>query len=700
MVSRRIVVPVVSLVVSAVVVVLAMRPSEEPVASRARTDVSSPDAGDTCPPGFRTFTVTNQASQTVWLGQTAGAAPPPHTCTTDSDCGPNQACQNPTCATTGDCDSGNLCDTNTGQCMVAPGTGCVGGAPIITVPLSTMLCTGAKQVPTCNDCGPEGCDTTTGLCKCAQGGQAACPTGTTCADTVQECGTANGGTCYFQQVVPGEDTACVDTGSPCPTGQSCNVALGLCQYPRTDGGVPYDALELTPQETATLCMPSTLPPAFAQRLPEYAPCTEDSQCQSSRCLVGSGQVIPNPPTDCAASDAGACVCRPVVGWSGSFFGRLGCDEGGTNCRSADCGNVPGLPCALGKGGTNPFSSAEFTLQPNASDFYDVTVINGANVSIQMGPLADAGLAPAPIPSPYYCGTAGSRQVQGNVTVGMLEACSWRFAPDTTSGLPADFTTLLRAVALPVCSQSSDCASGATCVGNQCVPTLTACNATAPYCANGQVCSNPNAPDAGACGTCRTDSDCASDAGTQVCGTAFLPGVGDKTPLLQTCGQPIGWWSYEDLCAANPAYSYGPLDCTQQLTVQTGPTTSVTDSLSNLFQCANQFGQSCYNATAGDSPACCGCATYPGNDAGVFWPTTLQAGNNPGQQDAGECIDNNPVWAQNVQPWLAFLKRACPTAYTYAYDDATSTFTCMSPGTGADAGTPNAVGYSLVFGDVN
>jgi len=177
-------------------------------------------------------------------------------------------------------------------------------------------------------------------------------------------------------------------------------------------------------------------------------------------------------------------------------------------------------------------------------------------------------------------------------------------------------------------------------------------------------------------------------------------VGDKTPLLQTCGQPIGWWSYEDLCAANPAYSYGPLDCTQQLTVQTGPTTSVTDSLSNLFQCANQFGQSCYNATAGDSPACCGCATYPGNDAGVFWPTTLQAGNNPGQRDAGECIDNNPVWAQDVQPWLAFLKRACPTAYTYAYDDATSTFTCMSPGTGADAGTPNAVGYSLVFGDVN
>lgn len=699
MVSRRLIAPVVSLGLSALVVVLATANGCKAPGASVRPSVEATPPV-TCPPGFRPFTLTNQAGQTVWIGQTAGAAPPPFTCTTDDDCGPNQACANPGCTSSADCNSGNMCDTRTGQCMVAPGTQCNGTAQTVTVNLPMALCTGAKQVAACTGCSPENCDTATGLCMCTNGGQGVCPSGTTCSNTAQECSIANGGTCYFQQVVPGENQACGAASPTCPSGQACNEELGLCQYPRTDGGVPLDALELTAQETATLCMPSTVPPAFASRQAQLTPCTQNSQCQSNRCLLASGTDIANPPTQCP--EGGVCLCRPVVGWSGGIFGRLKCQPDGTHCQSADCGNGPGQPCPLGKGGTNPFTAAEFTLQPNASDFYDVTIINGANVSIQMGP-SDGGFAPASPPSPYTCGTAGSTSAQGSPAAGSLEACSWAFTPDTSAGLGADYTALLRAVALPTCQSNSDCGTGLSCINDLCQPALTACDPTlpSPYCSGNAVCSNLTNPAAGYCSTCLSDSDCSGgDAGTPTCGTAFLPGIGDKTPLVQTCGQSIGWWSYEDLCAALPGFSYGPLNCSQTMSVNTGSST-VQDTLSNLFQCAGQFSTSCYNAGSGNTPACCGCATFPGNDAGSFWPTTLEAGNNPGQQDAGQCLNNNPVWAQNVQPWLAFLKKACPTAYTYAYDDVTSTFTCMSAGTGAgDGGATNAVGYRIVFGDVN
>jgi hypothetical protein len=704
MTSRRWIAPTLLLGLTGALLALLAGNGCKTVSSQVRPGAVAASAPVTCPEGFRTFTLTNQSSQTVWIGQTAGAAPPPFSCTGDSDCGPNQQCHNPGCTSSANCNSGNMCDTRTGQCMVAPGTQCNGNAAPVAVALPTPLCTGAKQVAACDGCGPEGCDQATGLCNCADGGQSACPTGTTCASTVQECSLVNGGTCFFQQVVPGENQGCGAQDSTCPPGQSCNVALGLCQYTApdggadggTDGGIPLDALELTPQETATLCMPSTLPAAFANLQPGLASCTQNSQCQSNRCLVASGGGISDSLTLCP--DGGTCLCRPVIGWSGGIFGRLGCQPDGTNCQSADCGNGPGQPCPLGQGGTNPFTTAEFTLQPDAVDFYDVTVINGANVSMQMGPLGDGGFAPASPPSPYSCGTAGSTSAQSDPDAGMLEACSWRFTPDTSSGLPADYTALLRAVVLPACGSTPDCAAGTTCINNLCQPALTKCSTQAPYCTGNAVCSNPNNPAAGYCSTCQSDSDCAGDAGTATCGTTLLPGIGGMTPLVQMCGSSIGWWSYEDLCAAMPGFSYGPLDCTQLMQVSTGAGT-VQDTLTHLFQCAGAFSASCYNSSSGNTPACCGCATFPGNDAGSFWPTTLKAGNNVAQADAGQCLGNNPVWAQSVQPWLAFLKKACPTAYTYAYDDVTSTFTCMTSGAG-DGGTPNAVGYGIVFGDVN
>lgn len=657
----------------------------------------------TCPPGFRTFVLANQASQTVWIGQTGGAAPPPFACTEDLDCGPNQQCQNPRCTGPADCNSGNQCDLTTGQCQVAPNTTCNGGQSIVPVTLSKYECTGQIQAGSCAGC-PNNCDQQTGLCLCDDGGTAdpgMCPTGTgaplTCSKTVNECNREGGGTCFFQTTVPGENVGCADAGDACPTGQACNVALGLCTY-TPDGGPPPEALALAPDASTTLCVPAAVPgdSVFASRSPAYTKCTQDSDCQSNRCLQGSGQNINSPPADCVSG--ASCVCRPVVGWSGGFFGRTGCADGGTNCLTGDCGNAPNQPCPIGKGGTNPFSAAELTLQPNDLDFYDVTIINGVNLSVQMGPLPGS-FQPANPPSPYSCRTAGSTQAQTTPDAGTLEACSWQFEPDlyVTSDGGTDggsASALLKAVALPVCASNADCPANHTCNNNLCWPQQ--CRNTVPYCDGNAVCTNPSNPTLGLCSDCTRDSDCSGDGGASACGTAFVPGFGGL-PLAQTCGTFKGWWSYEDLCTLTPApFTYGPLNC--NALVPAPPDGGPQDTLSNLFQCAGQYQNSCYNGTSGNVAYCCGCATFPGNPAQPFWPTTLQTGNNPQYADAGECVNNNVAWASIVQPWLVFLKRGCPTAYTYAFDDVTSTFTCATPGVG-DGGI-NAVNYKITFGDAN
>lgn len=42
----------------------------------------------------------------------------------------------------------------------------------------------------------------------------------------------------------------------------------------------------------------------------------------------------------------------------------------------------------------------------------------------------------------------------------------------------------------------------------------------------------------------------------------------------------------------------------------------------------------------------------------------------------QCQGINPEWVELAQPWAHYLKRACPTAYTFPYDDQTSTFDCV------------------------
>lgn len=76
--------------------------------------------------------------------------------------------------------------------------------------------------------------------------------------------------------------------------------------------------------------------------------------------------------------------------------------------------------------------------------------------------------------------------------------------------------------------------------------------------------------------------------------------------------------------------------------------------------------------AGDSPA---------------WQQAVQP---PGQT----CQNNDANWQNVAEPWVAFFHAACPTAYTYPFDDPTSTFT-RAPASGGGGGG-DGVAYDVTF----
>ena len=74
--------------------------------------------------------------------------------------------------------------------------------------------------------------------------------------------------------------------------------------------------------------------------------------------------------------------------------------------------------------------------------------------------------------------------------------------------------------------------------------------------------------------------------------------------------------------------------------------------------------SCYSK--GADSTCCGCANW--DELGIKIPPP---------PDTDKCTAKNPAWVDRVQNTLFWMKKACPTAYTYPYDDMSSTFVCKN-----------------------
>eukprot|EP00347_Sterkiella_histriomuscorum_P004062 403361889 len=150
--------------------------------------------------------------------------------------------------------------------------------------------------------------------------------------------------------------------------------------------------------------------------------------------------------------------------------------------------------------------------------------------------------------------------------------------------------------------------------------------------------------------CSNDGQC----GGQKCGLSFNPGHADL--LQRTCGRHLGYWSADQVCGLIPNFG-APFNCQDRLP-------SPNDGLTNwnLYACVGVG--SCYQP--GASQGCCGCVNW--DEEGV---------NVPSFPETDRCKNQNPIWHDRVKDTLKWMKKACPTAYTYPYDDISSTFTCQN-----------------------
>jgi len=369
---------------------------------------------------------------------------------------------------------------------------------------------------------------------------------------------------------------------------------------------------------------------------------DTSQCGSiSQCNTNNNHCYWNLPSMTASqmhlsSGGTSNICFPApasgqnIQWSGNIFARTGCDSNGQNCKTGECGNAANQACPVGTGGNPPTALAEFTLSnqgKNApatagSDYYDVSIINGVNVGIMMAPTS--GTFTATSGDPYSCQTPGNTSASGQ-----LSACNWTITPNIPTASPTDQSDLLRNVFPSTFSGNGSCPNG----------------------------GNPNS--LGYC-TCSATSDCSSQS--LLCGLAMNASTGQQ--YTQVCGTQIGWWTADQLCKSDDGTSGSTLSAL-----------SCNASNNDLYSCTGTNAQSCYNNAADGN--CCGCATSASSPYVSSWPLVFSP-NFGGSDNA--CYDHNSNWFTVAQPWIVFLKQACPTAYTYPYDDATSTFTCQGPGT--------------------
>ncbi|MDQ5921974.1 MAG: hypothetical protein QG673_2033 [Pseudomonadota bacterium] len=141
----------------------------------------------------------------------------------------------------------------------------------------------------------------------------------------------------------------------------------------------------------------------------------------------------NESTSIFISSSSIDLTTGGITWSGNYYARQQCDESG-NCLVGQCkGPNGGLACGVGTGASPPtVSLAEATYQIHANDYYDISIINGANYPVQFAP---NGMS-AEVSNAYMCGIAGGFESQaGGMTTnptGGLPAAAWDFNPPVES----------------------------------------------------------------------------------------------------------------------------------------------------------------------------------------------------------------------------------------------------------------------------
>jgi hypothetical protein len=360
-----------------------------------------------------------------------------------------------------------------------------------------------------------------------------------------------------------------------------------------------------------------------------------------------------------------------------------------------------------------------------ADFYDVSIINGLNIGIEIDPVPGPGNSFAPAPTGnaryYWCTNPGA-EVQNPAN--KLGACDWSKLEGSNCPKGQQFRG--------VSGMIGGCLTGTNICGTGWPNSTAAGTFNCPAAVeNTPATSCPASPNASCTGT-KTPYFCCTGKQTGTCQSDdFCPGLtglngtggtsctGIKCPAGTVCSlkniylnnpsPPVA--VCEEACVAGkcvaPACNVNPVNnaCPAgKICCDAGPSsplqgtfmvcdlkaTSTTyqrcvQSTASLFQSTGINGQSCYGNNS--ATTCGGCGTSPANSLHGSWPSTPAQGCT---SLPGDCCNNNPNWAATAQPSEAVLKTTCPTAYSYQFDDSTSTFNCNS------SPSSNAINYNVTF----
>lgn len=151
---------------------------------------------------------------------------------------------------------------------------------------------------------------------------------------------------------------------------------------------------------------------------------------------------PHPDNNNYRLDPGGTntVTIPPGTFNGDIAGRTNCTS--TGCETADCGGGVG---ACTHGFAQPATQAEFTINSNGTDVYDVEVINGFNLSMSITPSVSSSAN-----NPYFCGTPGAVTPSPG-----FSGCSWQYNPPLV-----EYQWVKNGGS--ACNSNQDCGSGTLC----------------------------------------------------------------------------------------------------------------------------------------------------------------------------------------------------------------------------------------------
>lgn len=353
---------------------------------------------------------------------------------------------------------------------------------------------------------------------------------------------------------------------------------------------------------------------------------------------------------------------------GLFFGRTGCQNVGGQlfCKTAQCqpSAVPnGGKCILGNEPPPPYTKVEmnfFSAAQGDGSFdgvYDVSLIEGFNVPIEMkglGPKATViPFPPTANNSAFQCTTAGSPIQASNPPTpsAPLGSCSWEVTPPSTNNMAPQFFNFVT---------DGDTAAG--------------------------------------------QNNCNCNSENPVCGIAFKAANPEKGNLIMSCGQLLGTWSLKTLCT-QPFASTVPatannnsrvrFNCDSDISTISGtqPGYPVGTTLSSLYGCifntANpNYLNSCYGS--GATTFCCGAADWNTTTPYITAQDEQSTTQNPDW--GGPTVTGLSTIVPSPYESLVWYKEACPTAYSYPFDDHSSSFYCKQSSPGANV----KMDYQVVF----